>query len=146
MKSARDLFQKISYLQYPLYLVGLFYVFLPLTNKLSTLLHDYNMALIFYGLGISFSTLQDTTKSQNNFSKKIWESPTRSKVFLVYIGLFALIFTIAGIIGLLAENLNTLHELAFGLVSLGVGLLGVLKSGMEMAEHHQKKTEQEKKC
>lgn len=144
MKSARDLFQKISYLQYPLYLVGLVYIFSPLTNKLQTIWPDYNKALIFYGLAISFSTLQDTTRSQNNFSLKIWQSPRYSKLLLLYIALFAALFRGVGLAGIVTTQVPILTELSFGILSLGIGLLGVLKGGLEMAEHHQKKTEPKK--
>jgi hypothetical protein len=38
---------------------------------------NLNYLLIFMGLGVSFSFLQDTTKTQNNFSKKYLESEKR---------------------------------------------------------------------
>lgn len=115
MKSARESFHKISYLQYPLMLVGLYWMARPLINNLNNLWADYNMALIFYGLAISLSTLQDTTKSQNKLSLKIWQSPRYARIFL--------------------------NEISFGIISLGIGFVGVLKSGIEMAEHHQKTSE-----
>ena len=73
----KSAFQIISYAQYPLMLIAAFFVIKPYINGLEFLKENpnifflnYNNALIFFGLGIGFSTLQDTTKTQNNFSKK----------------------------------------------------------------------------
>lgn len=138
MKSARKFFHKISYLQYPLMLVGLYWMARPLINNLNNLWADYNMALIFYGLAISLSTLQDTTKSQNKLSLKIWQSPRYARIFLTYIALLALVMLGLGIFGVMATQYSALNEISFGIISLGIGFVGVLKSGIEMAEHHQR--------
>lgn len=75
-------FQYISYLQYPLMLVALYFSFIPylsglekLRENLTLLFDNLNSALIFMGLGISFSSLQDTTKAQNKLSLNIWQNP-----------------------------------------------------------------------
>jgi fatty acid desaturase len=140
VNTARDLFQKVSDLQYPLYLAGLVYLVLPLTNQLQSLLSDYNKALVLYGLALSFSTLQDTTKSQNDFSLRIWQSPRHSKAVLTVIAVLVVLFLTFGLVGLVWSGLPVLPEIAFGVLSLGLGLLGVLKGGLEMAEHHQGKS------
>lgn len=139
MTSARDLFHKISYIQYPLMFAGMFFIAKPFFNERATIWSDYNMALIFYGLGLSVSTLQDTTKSQNKVSQRIWENPQKSKLFLIYIGCMAGFFLIIGVAAALQQHVGALNELSFGLISLGVGLLGILKGGLEMAENHQAK-------
>lgn len=88
MNKAVDYFHKVSYLQYPFMAVALWYVIKPYTylfddpeNYFLIALADYQNMLIFLGIGISFSTLQDTTKTQNNFSKKVWQSPRKGKAF-----------------------------------------------------------------
>lgn len=139
MASARDLFHKISYAQYPLMAVGLLYAIKPLLNELVTIWSDYNMALVFYGLSLSMATLQDTTKSQNKMSQRIWENPRKSKLLLLYIAGMAGIFLLVGVTGAVQGQFRIWNELSFGLISLGVGFLGILKSGMEMAENHQAK-------
>jgi hypothetical protein len=50
------------------------------------------------------------------------------------------LFLTFGLVGLVWSGAPVLTEIAFGVLSLGIGLLGVLKSGLEMAEHHQKKS------
>lgn len=82
-------FHLISYLQYLLMLLGLYYAIHPYFNGLDAIannfelaLTDINKMLVWMGLGISFSTLQDTTKTQNDFSRKIWEDPKKGSVCL----------------------------------------------------------------
>ncbi|RUT67572.1 hypothetical protein D0817_25745, partial [Flavobacterium cupreum] len=70
MVNVKRLFQVISYLQYPLLVVALGYMVYPYFAGFDTFWASINNALIFVGMAISFSTLQDTTKTQNNFSKK----------------------------------------------------------------------------
>lgn len=42
MKTFRDLFQKISYLQYPLLAIGLFFLYRPIVSRLNNLVEDFN--------------------------------------------------------------------------------------------------------
>ena len=138
MTKAKDVFHSISYLQYPILLVSLYYYFyfiLSLANKPLEWV-ELNNALVFYGISLSLSTLQDTTKTQNNFSKKIWQNPKKGKVALVIIGLMAIIFMIIGIIGFLDSKESIHKEISFGLIVLGIGLIGLLKAAGEMFENH----------
>jgi hypothetical protein len=132
MKDPKKLFHYSSYLQYPLMLVGLYFVYKPFVYGYDSIWVDYNKALIFLGLGISFSTLQDTQKTQNKLSKRVWENPKRATVFLLYIVLLILSTVLFGMYCLL-------NELSFGVIALGIGLIGVLKSAIEMADHQQRK-------
>ena len=64
LKNYKQFFQYLSYAQYPLMLVALYFAYEPLISgveSLDTLFEAYNKSLLFMGLGISFSTLQDTT-------------------------------------------------------------------------------------
>ncbi len=74
---------------------------------------NYNYVLIFMGLGISFSTLQDTSKMQNEFSRKIWKNPKKGKIVILII------------CGLVLECLI-----------FGIGLIGFLKTALEAFENH----------
>ena len=74
-------FQKISYLQYPMMLFAMYFAIKPYTyifqvgiNNQDKMFADLNSLFIFIVLGISFSTLQDTSKTQNKFSLKIWQN------------------------------------------------------------------------
>ena len=133
------MFHYVSYLMYPLMLVGLYYVYLPFFTDFKSLLSQYNKALVFIGLAISFTTLQDSKKTQNKFSKRIWENPKHSKIFLGY--LIILIFAILGF-GFFCLFTTKLNELAYGVIALGIGLIGMLKTALEMAEYHQSKVQE----
>lgn len=79
MFNPRRFFHLVSYLQYPIMAFALpFYI--PFVISLAGGEPDWgnlNIVLIVLGVSISFSTLQDTTTTQNNFSKKIWASEKR---------------------------------------------------------------------
>jgi hypothetical protein len=133
----KQAFQVISYLQYPFMVAGLLFCVKPIVfAELSSLFSDLNIGLAFFGLGISFSTLQDTTKTQNDFSKRIYQNPKRSRIFLMVIFLQVLFFSALGLIGLFQSAQSPLNEIALGLISVGIGLIGVLKAAGEMAQHH----------
>ena len=139
MKQAKQLFHYISYLQYPLMLLGLYYVYYPFFNGFQSFLVDYNKALIFMGLSLSFTTLQDSQKTQNKLSKRVWENVKYSKIFLTYLTIMTLVILVFGMFSLFTTTYLKLNELSFGIIAVGIGLIGVLKSALEMAEYHQSK-------
>jgi hypothetical protein len=138
MKDPKKVFHYISYLQYPLMLVGVFYCYRPFFDNYESIWSDINKGLIFFGLGISFSTLQDITKTQNKLSKRIFENPKYSKRFLILICAQAIFFVMLGMFGLFISEKTPVNELSFGIISIGIGFIGVLKSAIEMAAHHNK--------
>jgi hypothetical protein len=99
---------------------------------------NLNSVLVFMGLGISFSTLQDTSKTQNKISKKIWESPKKGKIFILLLSLLTLFIIASGIAGYFSISDSKLKELSFGIIVVGIGLIGLLKSAIEMFEYHRK--------
>jgi uncharacterized membrane protein len=145
MNDPKRLFHLVSYLQYPCMLLGFFYCYKPVVtnftgflDNIDVLLVEFNKALVFIGLGTSLSTLQDTTKVQNKFSQRIYDNPRKTKFFLWSMVLQILLFLTLGFVGLFGSN-KYLHELAFGLVALGVGFIGMLKAAIEMADYQRKK-------
>jgi len=136
MKDAKKLFHYISYLQYPLLLVAVFYCYRPFFDTLETLWADLNKGFVFLGLGISFSTLQDTTKTQNKISKRIFENPTYARRFIIVIVIQIIFFISLGMTGLLFSDNTPMQELSFGMIVLAIGIIGMLKAAIEMAEHH----------
>ncbi len=138
MKEAKDLFNYLSYLQYPILILALYYILKPLLFRELDLLESINKALLFYGLGIGFATLQDTTKTQNNFSLRIYQNPTKAKIFIYTILFMTLFFIGIGLLGLYVLQFEKLTEISIGCIGLGIGMIGVLKSVVEMAEHHSK--------
>ncbi len=143
MNKAVDYFHKVSYLQYPFMIISFWYAIKPYTylfdgleNGLLLALADYQNMLVFLGLGLSFSTLQDTTKTQNSFSRKVWENPRKGKLFIgMLIGCIIFCFVI-GIVGLYYDEKTVLNELSYGCIVLAIGILGLLKSATEMFENH----------
>jgi hypothetical protein len=136
MNNAKKTFHKISYVQYPLMLMALVYSFIPYIQGFDVFWQSINQALIFAGLGISFSSLQDTTKTQNEFSRKIWQSPTKGRRALMLIFITAMFFIALGLYGYFAAKTGIIKEVAFGALMLGIGYIGLLKSAIEMFEHH----------
>lgn len=126
-------------------LLGLFYCYKPVLtnldgflNNLDALLVEFNKALVFIGLGTSLSTLQDTTKVQNKFSQRIYDNPQKTKFFLWIMVIQTVSYLALGLIGLFG-SIKFLQDLAFGLIALGVGFVGMLKSAIEMADYQRKK-------
>ncbi|MBL6445890.1 hypothetical protein JMN32_06200 [Fulvivirga sp. 29W222] len=138
MKAAKNIFHYISYLQYPFILISLFYLYKPLIYDLSTVWDNLNKVLILMGLGISLATLQDTQKMQNKLSRKVWQNPRYSRIFLLYLLSPVVIIISFGLYGLLLSANKQLVEIAPGIVVFGIGLIGFLKAGVEMAENHRK--------
>ena len=134
--NTKTFFHSLSYFQYPLLLTALFFMFQPYFIGFEMIWENYNNALIFLGLAISFSTLQDTTKTQNKFSKNIWEHPRKGKVGLLVIGVLTLSFILSGLYGIYISKSPILEQVAYGMFVLGIGMLGMLKGAMEMFENH----------
>ena len=136
MFEARALFHKISYLQYPLMLIGIYYAVQPYIVGFDYFFESVNNLLIFIGLGISVSTLQDTTTTQNEVSRKIWQDPKKGKLLLSVLGATTLFLIIAGMYGAYVSTSENFKELSFGIIVLGIGLIGMLKAAIEMFENH----------
>jgi hypothetical protein len=140
MDRIKRIFHLVSYLQYPLLLVALGYMAYPyfagLKNFGQTFWPSVNNALIFCGLAISFSTLQDTTKTQNNFSRRIWEDPRKGMLALWAISATTLVFLLVGMYGFYVSKGGIIKEVSIGVLMLGLGYVGLLKAAIEMHEHH----------
>jgi hypothetical protein len=138
-------FQYISYLQYPLMLIALYFSFIPYLSGLeklrenpSLLFDNLNSALIFMGLGISFSSLQDTTKTQNKLSLNVWESPKKGKIAIILMCMMIMLFLLFGLIGYFSSEKGVLKDMSVGIIVLALGMFGFLKSAIEMFENHRK--------
>ena len=139
----KTFFHYISYLQYPLMLVGLYFALKPYLQGMEQLkqnpdliFQSLNTVLIFMGLSVSFSSLQDTSKTQNNVSKKIWQDPVKGKIMIVLMSLMILFFLIFGLIGYYIMEIGILKDLSIGIIILGLGMFGLLKAAIEMFENH----------
>lgn len=140
-KNARFFFQKLSYLQYPLLFIGfcyigmMYYDLFVLDSK-DSVLYYFNQCFVFMGLSISFSSLQDPTKTQNKFSRKIWENPKKGRIALILMTILTLSLIVFGLFGTFSSEDSRLKEISTGYLMLGLGLVGALKTTIEMREHH----------
>lgn len=138
MANVKGIFHKISYLQYVFIPVTLYYytLFVISLTKNDINWIPLNKVLIFVGIAISLSSLQDTTTTQNKFSRKIWEHPKKGKYMLIYLSAMSFILITAGLIAYLFVHETILQDVSFGLMMLGIGILGLLKAAIEMYENH----------
>ena len=135
-RSPRRFFHAASYLQYPFLLPAGFYAIKPYFNGFSTLFADFNLALLYAGVAIGFSSLQDPTTTQNEMSRKVWEDPRKGSWA---IGIFTATVVLCiggGLAGLYMAEDSPWSQLAMGLVGLGLGMFGLLKTAIEMFENH----------
>ena len=138
-------FHIISYLQYPLMAIALYYAFKPYIDGLEQIkehpdlyFESVNVMLLFMGLGLSFSSLQDTTKTQNKWSRKVYEDPIKGKIMIFTIILMITFALVRGLLGFFIFQDNRIHDLSIGLIVLGLGMFGFLKAGVELFENHRK--------
>ncbi|MNN78845.1 hypothetical protein D3C81_1954370 [compost metagenome] len=100
------------------------------------MLDAYNSALLYAGVGIGMASLQDPTKTQNKVSRKVWEDPRKGRFMLWLITLQTLVPTVLGLLGAALADSTALSQLSLGLVAFGLGMIGLLKTAIEMREHH----------
>ena len=141
--TARDVFQAISYLQYPMMLVALGYAIKSTVTVLSApgeglspAYGDWTYALLYAGIGIGLSSLQDPRKTQNEMSRKIWQDPRKGWWMLALLAAYAFGAMVAGLVGAYLAEDAAVSQLSLGLLVLGLGMLGLLKTAIEMREHH----------
>ena len=107
-----------------------------IANNFELILTDFNKMLVWMGLSISFPTLQDTTKTQNEFSRKVWEDPRKGKRMLILLIVSIILILTFGIFGYFFADNSMIQEVSFGSIVLGIGLMGMLKAAAEMFENH----------
>ena len=135
MNKIKQVFHLLSYLQYPAMIAALFYILKPYVDGVNVDLENLNNALVFVGLGISLSTLQDTAKTQNKLFKQMLKNPIKGKTIIILMSVSMFLILVLGIFGIFFSGNHMLNELYFGLILLGVGLIGFLKSAIEIIEN-----------
>lgn len=139
MKNTTQFFHLLSYLQYPIMLIAVFFSVRPYISGFETVFEDLNKVLMFMGLGISFSTLQDTTKTQNKVSLKVYQNPTYARLFFLFTSAIIILLISVGLLGLFELSTPIFQEISLGTLVLGIGMIGMLKAISEMIENHGKK-------
>ena len=140
MKSPKDIFHLVSYAQYA-FIFGAVYFLYPYIMSAAEGNLDWsslNKMFIFMGIGISLSTLQDTSKTQNEASRKIGEDPKKGKIFLITLSIATLVLILIGLFSLFRLSSIIPEDISLGLIVLGIGLVGMLKAAGEMFENHRK--------
>ncbi len=134
MNLIKKLLHLTSYLQYPAMLMALYYVIQPLLAGVEINWVNLNSSLIFVGIGISLATLQDPLKSQNKVFNYIRKHPVQGQRVIIFMAFITLFIMILGLVGFFSVQYGAVHELYFGFFLLGVGLIGFLKSAVEIHE------------
>lgn len=134
----KKIFHTVSYLQYPLMLVGVYYSLRPYMNGFNSIWEDFGNVLLFMGLGISFSTLQDTTKTQNKISLRVWENAAYGKRMILGTSFVTLFFILIGVYGFFFFKNTIPKEFSIGVIAFGISMIGLIKAMLEMAENHRK--------
>jgi hypothetical protein len=80
---------------------------------------------LYAGVAIRLSSLQDPTKTQNKASLLFWVLAVDSFITIV-----------SGLIGASLAKDTAISQLALGPVAFGLGMTGLLKTAIEMREHH----------
>lgn len=140
---ARDLFQGLSYLQYPALAVSLVFAVQAVlalaalkTQGWSPIFDRLNDVLLYAGVGIGLSSLQDPSRTQNKLSLRVWQDPAKGRVLLWVLSLEALVPIVIGLVGAAQARDSAFRQLSLGMVAFGLGMIGLLKTAIEMREHH----------
>ena len=94
-----------------------------------------NNILLLVGLSMSFATLQDTSKVKGKFSKKIWSSRKLGTITLTLIVLLAIMFIAFGLNFYFIKNDSGTYKISIGMIVLGIGFIGLLKTSAEILEN-----------
>ena len=141
--SVREVFQRVSYLQYPALLVALGYAVksgwtasFAKSAGWSPVYDDWNYLLMYAGIGIGLSSLQDPARTQNEMSRRVWQDPRKGRWMLALLSAYTLGALVIGLVGAYMADSTAVNQLSLGLMALGLGMVGLLKTAIEMREHH----------
>lgn len=130
MEKVIKLFHYISYIKYPVLIIGIFFFYEPFFTNYSNLFESYNSGLIFLGLGMGLDSLKDYGKL-TWIDKKVYHKPKIAKYYFLFFGLMVLNFIVVGAFGYFWTQETILNQLSIGLIVLGIGTLAVLKAGIQ---------------
>lgn len=139
----RDIFQWLSYLQYPAMLAAITYTVKSAWAVSAVgsagwppVFDDGNYVLLYAGIGIGLSSLQDPTRTQNEVSRRVWQDPRKGRWMLLLLSFYTLASMAAGLAGAYLADTTAVNQVSLGLVAFGLGMVGLLKTAIEMREHH----------
>ena len=141
--SIRDVFQWVSYLQYPAMLAAIAYTAKSAWTAShmgpagwSPVFDDWNYVLLYAGISVGLSSLQDSTRTQNDVSRRVWQDPRKGRWMLMLLSAYAMGAMVVGLMGAYMAESTVVNQLSLGLMAFGLGMVGLLKTAIEMREHH----------
>lgn len=137
MKKIIRILHYISFSKYPILLISIYFCYKPILQSDTDFFKNLNIGLIFLGVGLSLDSLKDY-KKLNWLDKKVLHNPKIAKYYFLYIGIITLGFILIGIFCYLKPD-NQLNEISIGLIVMGIGMLGFLKSGIETTKDYMEK-------
>ena len=138
MPNYKEIFHRISHVQYPLLILGLFYAYKPLIFGNENIWQDYNYCLVYMGIAISFTSLSET-KRQSKWAEKLYKNKKFMKGFFIYLLCLILFLFALGFYSLYQDKVEALKELALGIIVLGIGVMGILRMSIEITEYYNTK-------
>ncbi len=137
MEKTFKIFHYISFLQYPFLSIAIYYCYKPIIFESENLISDYNLGLLFLGIGLSFTSLADIRK-RTKLGDRILGKPKNAKRWIIYLSLLiAGIFTL-GIFTMFFTKHQELKDISVGLFVLGIGTMGLLRMNLEIIRTYQK--------
>lgn len=133
MDKVIKIFHWLSYIKYPILIIGIYYFYTPILFENQNLLESYNNGLIFLGLGMGLDSLKDYGKL-TWLDKQVYHKPEIAKYYFIFIGFVFTGFIIFGVIGYFSSEVSVLKELSIGFIVFGLGSLGVLKAGIQVTK------------
>ena len=137
MNKVIKVFHYLSFIKYPILIIGIYYFYKPFFSENSNLLENYNYGLIFLGLGMGLDSLKDYGKL-TWLDKKVYLKPKIAKYYFSILGIVILSVIVSGIIGYFSTEKNTLKELSIGFIIFGIGTIGILKAGIQATKDFMK--------
>ena len=136
MNLGLKLFRYIAFLNIPLMIIGMFFLYEPLFHapSLAAYKEGVSKAFIFIGFGMTFTSLRDVKKI-DKFGRYFLERP---KLFKPYYYISLLIGLLSTFIGIILMFYDAHLQLGVGVTSFGVGYVSLIKSLADQAkkEYH----------
>ena len=129
------IFHYTSFIKYPILLIGIYFFYKPLFIENSNLFEDYNNGLIFFGLGIGLDSLKDYQKL-TWLDKKVYYKPKIAKYYFLVLGFSIFSIIAVGILFYFRAEQSVFKELSIGFIIVGIGSLGLLKSGIQTTKEY----------
>jgi uncharacterized membrane protein len=120
----------LSFVQIPLYLLGMYWFIHPALVGGKDFLGDINAALLALGIALSFSSLSDPSENRA-LAQKVFKANRIKWLTRMLLLMIILLFGMAVFLSL-AEN--KISEISTSLFVLGIGLMANLRQLVEMNE------------